>query len=114
MVVALCGGLLFLCLVFFNGFFALQGLVFSVLRIVAREVLYLSIAFENEQMVYHLIHEIAVVRYYYDTAGEVLQVFFEYLKRLNIKVVGRLVEYQEVRIAHQYSAQIELALLATR
>ena len=43
-----------------------------------------------------------------------MQVFFEYLKRLNIKVVGRLVEYQEVRIVHQYSAQIELALLATR
>ena len=63
-------------------------------------------------MVDDLIHEVAVVAHHDDTTGEVLKVFLENLKRLDIEVVGGLVENEEVGILHQYGAEIELALLA--
>ena len=64
-------------------------------------------------MVHNLVHEVTVVADYDDASGEVLQILFEHFKRLYVKVVGRLVEYEEVRIAHQYGAQIELAFLSS-
>ena len=64
-------------------------------------------------MVHHLVHEIAVVTHHDDATGEILQVFFQYLEGLDIEVVGRLIEHQEVRISHQHRAEIELALLTT-
>ena len=51
---------------------------------------------------------------YYDNAtGEILQVFLQHLECLDIKVVGRLIENQKVRIPHQHRTEIELALLAS-
>ena len=38
-----------------------------------------------------------------------MQVFFEHLQRHDIQIVRRLVQHQEVRIAHQYRAQVEPA-----
>ena len=67
---------------------------------------------EDKQMVHNLVHKEAVVRYDDDASGEVLRVFLQHLKRLDVKVVGRLVEYEEVGIAHQHRTQIELASLA--
>ena len=64
-------------------------------------------------MVDNLIHEITVVADDNDATGEVLEVFFQNLKRLDVEVVGGFVEYEEVGILHQYGAEIELALLAT-
>ena len=49
-----------------------------------------------------------------DAAGEVLQVILQYLQRLDVEVVRWLVKDKEVRIAHQYRAEIQLALLAAR
>jgi hypothetical protein len=65
-------------------------------------------------MIDHLIHEIAIVADDNHAAREILQVFFQYLKRHDIQIVGRLVEHQEVGILHQDGTEIELALLATR
>ena len=64
-------------------------------------------------MIYYLVHEIAVVTYYDNATGEILQVFLQHLECLDIKVVGRLIEDQEVRIPHQHRTEIELALLAS-
>ena len=64
-------------------------------------------------MIYHLVHEVTVVTHHDYASGEILQVFFQYLEGLDIKVVGRLIEHQEVRIPHQHRTEIELALLAT-
>ena len=65
-------------------------------------------------MVNNLVHEISVVAHDDDAAGEVLQVILQNLQRLDVEVVRRLVEDKEVRIAHQYRAEIQLALLAAR
>ena len=64
-------------------------------------------------MIHYLVHEIAVVTYYDNATGEILQVFLQYLECLDIKVVGRLIENQKVRIPHQHRTEIELALLAS-
>ena len=49
-----------------------------------------------------------------DTAGEVLQVFFQYLQRHDIEVVCGLVEYQEVGVTHQHRAEVQLTTLTAR
>ena len=64
-------------------------------------------------MVNHFIHEIAVVADYDDAARKILKIFLENLQRHYVEVVGRLVEYEEVGILHQYCAQIELSTLTT-
>ena len=64
-------------------------------------------------MIDYLIHEIAVVTDYYHTPWEVLQVFLQYLKGDDVEIVGGLVQYQEVRVLHQYGTKIELTALAT-
>ena len=46
-------------------------------------------------------------------SGKVLQIFLQHLQRLYVEVVGRLVEYQEVGVAHQHGTEVELALLAS-
>ena len=65
-------------------------------------------------MIYNLIHEVAVVTNHNDTSREVLKVFLKYLKRLDVEVVGRLIENEEVRIPHKHGAEIEFSLLASR
>ena len=82
-----------------------------ILLIVARKILHLALPFEHQQMVDHLIHEIAIVAHDDDTTGKILQIFLQHLQRLNIEVVGRLVQHQEVGIAHQNGAKIEFAPL---
>ena len=64
-------------------------------------------------MVYHLIHEIAVVAHHDYAAWEILQIFFQYLQSLNVKVVGWLIEHKEVWILHQHRTQIQLSSFAT-
>jgi hypothetical protein len=64
-------------------------------------------------MVNNLIHEISVVAHYYHATREVLQIFLQHLKSLDIEVVSGLIENQEIRVAHQNGAQIQLSLLAS-
>ena len=64
-------------------------------------------------MVDNLIHKIAVVAHHDDAAGEVLQVFLQYLQSHDIQVVRRLIEYEEIRVLHQYRTEIELATLSS-
>lgn len=86
---------------------ALKRTPFAILCVVSGEIVYYAIAFEHKQMVYHFIHEITVVTYDYDTAGEVGQILFKYLQSLYVKVICRLIKHQEVRIfistVHKYS-----------
>ena len=63
-------------------------------------------------MVDDLIHEVTVVAHHNDATGEILQIFLQDLKRLYVKVVGRLIKHEEVRILHQHSAEIELTALS--
>ena len=92
----------------------LERLPFAELGVVAGEVLYIAVTTEYEQVVDNLVHEESVVRYYYDASREVLQIFLQHLKRLYVEVVGRLVEYEEVGIAHKYRTEVKLASFASR
>ena len=62
-------------------------------------------------MVDHLIHEIAVVADHDDAAGEIGQILLQHLQRLDVEVVGRLIQYEEVGVAHKHGAEAELTPL---
>ena len=85
---------------------AAELLPFTVLRIVAGEVLDLALALEYQQVVHDLVHEVAVVTHHNDASGEVLQVLFQYLQRHDVKVVGGFVEHQEVGVLHQHGTEV--------
>ena len=65
-------------------------------------------------MVDDLVHEIAVVADDDDAAVEILEVLLENLQGIDVEVVGRFVEDEEVGALHQHGAEIEPALLASR
>ena len=69
---------------------------------------------ENQQMVGHLVHEVAVVADHDDAAAEILQIFFKRLERGNVEVIGGFVQHEEIGIGHQHHAELETAALATR
>ena len=63
-------------------------------------------------MIDHFVHKIAVVADDDDTTGKVGKIFLEYLKCLDIEVVGRFVKHQKVGIFHQHGAEIEFSPFA--
>ena len=67
---------------------------------------------EYHQMVYYLIHKVAVVRNNNHTTFEILKIFFKHVQSDNIEVVGRFVKHQEVRVTHQDGTQIKTTTLA--
>ena len=81
--------------------------------VVTGEILYIALAIKNKNVVYNLVHKIAVVAHHNNAPLEVAQILLEHLKGFNIEVVGGLVEHKEVGRRHQYSAEIEPATLAT-
>ena len=84
-----------------------------ILCIVSGEILDFALAFKHQQMVHHLIHKVAVVRYHNHAPGKILQVFLQNLQRHNVQVVGRLVQHQEVGVAHQHGAKVQFSALTT-
>ena len=65
-------------------------------------------------MIDHLVHEIAVVTDHNDTAVEVLQILLQNLQRIDVQVIGRLVEHQEVGVLHKHRTQVQAPLLSAR
>ena len=49
----------------------------TIIGVVARKITNVSLSLEYQQVIYHLVHKIAVVAYYDYTAFEVLQIFFQ-------------------------------------
>ena len=93
--------------------FGLQAAPLAILCVVAREVLYVTVAVEDEDVVHHFVHEVAVVAHHDEASAEILQVLLEDLQRHDIEVVGGFVEDEEVGRPHEDGAQIESASLAT-
>ena len=89
--------------------FSLGQLPVTVVGVVAREIADVALSFEYQQMVYHFVHEVAVVAHHDDTSLEVLQVFFQHLQSHDVQVVGRLVQHQEVWVSHQYRTEVQPA-----
>ena len=64
-------------------------------------------------MINNLIHKVAVVRYNNHTAFETLEVFFQNIQGNDIQIVGRLIQYQKVRITHQDRTQVKTTALSS-
>src|SRR5689334_5594570 len=88
-------------------------LVFLVLVEVALEETPLRIAFRGENVGGDAIEEPAIVRYHEHAAGELEQCLFERAQRLDIEIVGRLVEQQHVAALEQGRREMQPAALAT-
>ena len=69
-------------------------LVGKIVRIVAREVLNLAISLEDEEVVYDLVHEVAVVRDDHQAAFVVEQELLEDVEGDDVQVVGRLARHR--------------------
>ena len=84
------------------------------MRVIAWEILHDAVTFEDEEVVHNLVHEVAVVRDDDDAASEVLQVLLQNLQRSDVEIVRGLVEDEEIGALHEYSTEVEPALLAPR
>ncbi len=89
-------------------------LVDFVVLIVAFEPLDVAVAFEGEDVRRDAIEEPAVVRDHDGAAGEVEQRLFERAQRVDVEVVGRLVEQQQVAAALQQLGQVQAIALSAR
>ena len=58
-------------------------------------------------MVGHLVYEIAVVRHYDHTPLECAQILLQNAERHDVQIVRRLVQNQEIGVAHQHRAEIQ-------
>ena len=81
------------------------------MRVVSGEIVYHTIAFENQKMIHHLVHEIAIVTHHNDASTEVCQILFEQLERSNVKIVRRFVKDKEVRSLHQHQTELQTTSL---
>ena len=85
----------------------------AILTIAAREVLNFAIPLEDQRVVNHSVHEVAIVTDDDEASTEVLQIILEYLQRHDVEVIRRLVEDEEVGRFHQHCAEIKPASLTT-
>ena len=100
--------------IFFLALFLLvfEGLIVAELGVVAGEVVHFALSTEHEQVVHHLVHEVAVVAHHDDAALEVGQVFLQSLEGGDVEVVGGLVEDEEVGGLHEHQTELEASALS--
>ena len=58
------------------------------------------------------VHEVAVVRHHDEAAGVIEQELFKDLEGEDVQIVRRLIEDQDVRVAHQHLQQVQPLLFA--
>ena len=71
-----------------------------------------AVRFEDQQRVHRLVEEVPVVGRHHERAGVVGQGLLEGLPGEDVEVIGRFVEYQEVRLLEDQLGQGQAALLA--
>src|SRR5438067_1793488 len=89
-------------------------LVSFVVLIVALEPDHLAVAFEREHMRRDPIEEPPIVADQHGAAGEIQQRFLERAQRVDVEIVGRLVEQQEVAALLQQLREVDAVALAAR
>src|SRR5579859_1272260 len=89
-------------------------LVFLVGLEVALEPLHVAVALEGQDVGAQAVEEPAVVADHHRAAGELLQGVFQVLQRLDVQVVGRLVEQDDVAAGGQGLGQVYAVALAAR
>ena len=85
-----------------------------VVLIVPLEPHHLAVAFEREHVRRDAIEEPAIVADDDGAAGEVQQRLFERAQRVDVEIVGRLVEQQQVAALLQQLRQVDAVALAAR
>jgi hypothetical protein len=81
---------------------------------IAFEPFDVAVAFEGEDVGGEAIEEEAVVADHHGAAGEILQRVLERAQRLDVEVVGRLVEQQDVAALLQHLGHVDAVALAAR
>ncbi len=66
---------------------------------------------EYQQVIYYLVHEVAVVRYHDEASFKSGKVFFQDVQCDDVQVVCRLIQYQEVGVGDEYGAEVESSSL---
>ena len=89
-------------------------LVLLVIREIALEPLHVAVALERQHVRRDPVEEEAIMADHHRAAGEVLQRGLQRRQRLDVEVVGRLVEQQEVRAFLQHLGQVHAVALAAR
>ena len=75
------------------------------------QVRQLTIAEKGPGRVRNTLNQVAVVRDDHQRARPIVQQVFQFLQRVNIQVIRRLVEQQEVRLTHQHACELQAATL---
>ena len=89
-------------------------LVFLVVGEIALEPFDMAVALEGEHVGGDAVEEEAIVADDHGAAGEIEQRLFERAQRVDVEVVGRLVEQQQVGAALEHLGQMDAVALAAR
>src|SRR3984957_18033603 len=87
-------------------------LIFLVVGEIALEPFDMAVAFEGQHVGGDAVQKEAVVAYDDGAAGEVEQRLFERAQRVDVEVVGRLVEQEQVRAALQHLGEMNAVAFA--
>src|SRR6516162_6703903 len=85
-----------------------------VVLVIALEPDDLAVAFERKHVRRDPIEEPAIVADHDGAAGEIDQRFFERAQRVDVEIVGRLVEKQQVRASLEQLGEVHAIALASR
>ena len=85
---------------------------YLVIRKSALVLLKLSISLEGENPADHAVQEIPVMGYRDDDSLEAVKIVFQDHQRLNIKVIRRLVQDQDIRCTHEDLQKVKASSLA--
>src|SRR6478752_9388426 len=89
-------------------------LVFLVIGKIALEPFDMAVALEGEDMGRDTVEEPAIVADDHGAAGVILQRLFERTQRVDVEIVGRLVEQQDVRARFQHLGKMDAVALTAR
>ena len=89
-------------------------LVFLVIREIALEPFHMAVALERQDVGGDAVEEEAIVADDHGAAGEILQRCFERGQRLDVEIVGRLVEQDQVGAGFQHLGEMNAVTLAAR
>ena len=89
-------------------------LVGLVIRVIALEPFDLAVALEGEDVSRDAVEEPAIVGDHHGAAGEIEQRFLERAQRVDVEIVGRLVEQDHVGAGLQHLGEMHAVALAAR
>ena len=89
------------------------GFVHFIVGIAAFKEEHIAVAFEGQNVCADAIEEPAVVADHYGATGEAFEAFFQGTEGVDVDVVGRLVEEEDVALLFQCNGQVQAVALTT-